>query len=184
MTDYEIRSGYFQWLCDLVEAESQASPYLLLMGDLHRFIFMPLLKRDADRAAEAVNLRDEFLYSEGIPEQYRVYLDGEATVLEILITLARTMDYETSSISFEPSRVCSYFWELIRNLGLLEFSDDRYYEFGGSNSVNPILGNWVMRQYDYDGTGGVFPILAPNGDQRSVEIWYQMQTYLSERYPI
>lgn len=36
------------------------------------------------------------------------------------------------------------------------------------------------RYYKSDGFGGLFPLSNPMGDQRYVEVWYQMMAYLAE----
>jgi hypothetical protein len=45
------------------------------------------------------------------------------------------------------------------------------------------IDRFLSRKYDYNGVGGIFPLRkGASEDQRNVEIWYQMQSYLMENY--
>jgi hypothetical protein len=46
--------------------------------------------------------------------------------------------------------------------------------------VHHILERLIWRQYREDGLGGFFPLNWPDKDQTQVEIWYQMQKYVTE----
>ena len=41
---------------------------------------------------------------------------------------------------------------------------------------------FLNREYDKDGTFGLFPLKNPKKDQRKVEIWYQMMAYIIENF--
>jgi hypothetical protein len=41
-----------------------------------------------------------------------------------------------------------------------------------------IIDRMLYREYDADGTGGLFRTSNPNKDMRREEIWYQMMEYL------
>ena len=47
--------------------------------------------------------------------------------------------------------------------------------------MDEILNIWLERRYDEDGKGNIFPLKDPIKDQKTVEIWYQMQSYLLEK---
>jgi hypothetical protein len=49
--------------------------------------------------------------------------------------------------------------------------------------VEEILHTLIWRTYDPDGTGGFFPLTRPQFDQRTIEIWYQMNAYSMEIHP-
>jgi len=38
----------------------------------------------------------------------------------------------------------------------------------------------IWRDYHADGRGGFFPLTNPDTDQTKVEIWYQMNAYVTE----
>ena len=46
------------------------------------------------------------------------------------------------------------------------------------------LNKWMNRDIGYDGSGGLFPLKNPPGDERKVEIMYQMYAYVHENFPV
>jgi hypothetical protein len=46
--------------------------------------------------------------------------------------------------------------------------------------VNTILHDLIWRDYHPDGRGGFFPLQNPDVDQTKVEIWHQLNAYVSE----
>ena len=67
------------------------------------------------------------------------------------------------------------------NLGLVPFDDESYVDLDGQTYVERIIDDFVKREYDFNGVGGIFPLKHAEQDQRDVEIWYQMSAYLYER---
>jgi hypothetical protein len=101
----------------------------------------------------------------------------DCSVLEMLIGLSRRLAFEEEG---EPR---GWFWHLIENLELRHFTD-RHYSSGESwcfNHVDEKLDCLLDRHYEYDGSGGLFPLHNPLEDQKDVELWYQMSAYLLER---
>jgi len=100
------------------------------------------------------------------------------------VALAQRMDFETTGAYDENSvgsdRTAYWFWEMMDNLGLTAYDDDSYVDLDGTTYVEQIIDEFVNREYDYDGTGGIFPLKHAEKDQRNVEIWYQMSAYLYE----
>lgn len=180
---YEINDEqeYFNWLCELVHIDQIERTYWLLAKDLYRKDFIALIDHDENRASDGLELREEYLRS----ISYTGYLDmdRECSVLEMLVALARRMDFETSDPNdpYDTKDSSSYwFWEMIDNLGLLEFDDASYVELEGQTYVDWVLEGFLNRQYAANGEGGIFPLHGVCEDQREVEIWYQMSAYLME----
>lgn len=73
-----------------------------------------------------------------------------------------------------------YFWKLIENLGLNKCTDDKWYTINGDFFVEDAVCRVNDRLFGADGSGGLFPLRKPSRDQRGVEIWYQMQSWLLE----
>ena len=49
--------------------------------------------------------------------------------------------------------------------------------------VHDILEKLLLREYEFDGTGGLFPLGDwAEEDQRELEIWYQAQLFLMKNY--
>ena len=177
---YDIDQDYFHWLCELVHIDQEHASWWLVAKDLHRREFVPMLDRDENRAMDGFALRERFL--DGERYSLRDHIDGECSVLEMLVALAQRMDFETSDAYSEDSndRTAYWFWEMLDNLGLTAFDDDSYVELEGQTYVDKIIDDFVERRYDYDGEGGIFPLRYADRDQRRVELWYQMSAYLCE----
>jgi hypothetical protein len=47
-----------------------------------------------------------------------------------------------------------------------------------------IIEGVVWRNYKRDGTGGMFPLIRPEYNQKKVEIWYQLNAYVMQNYPL
>lgn len=179
---FDIEQDYFTWLCELIHIDQMETSYLNLARDLHHRKFYSLVDHDENRARDGQELRENYLREINYPKY--VDIEGDCSILEMLIALAKRMDFETSNpfdLDGSVDRTTFWFWEMIDNLGLINFSDDVYYQYGGVNKVDKILDRFIQRKYAKDGSGGLFPLEYPPCDQRNVEIWYQMNSYLSER---
>ena len=175
----DIDQDYFHWLCEMVHIDQENASWWLVAKDLYNHEFIAIVDRDENRALDAFALRERFLEDEGYSEDD--YVDGYCNVLEMLIALAQRMDFETSDAYEDASDKTAYwFWEMLDNLGLTAFDDDSYVELEGQTYVDKIIDDFVERQYDYDGEGGIFPMKNCKRDQRDVELWYQMSAYLCE----
>lgn len=169
----QINKEYFLALSDLVGADNGDVSYRLLLRDLWLTNFYSILKKDLNREDDGLILREKIMGDDSD------YITGPCSLLEMLIGLAERMD----EIMYDPDSgdgVSRWFWEMIENLGLDEMSDDHY----NTKIVENHLRMLLERTYDSDGMGSLFPLEYPdyNIDQRDVEIWYQMQNYLNERY--
>ena len=179
---HEIEQDYFHWLCEMVHINQEERTYKLVAKDLHRMAFIPVISRDENRALDGLNLRDQYLESEWYPNG--TYIDGECSVFEMLIALAQRIDFQTSDAYSEndgTDRTAYWFWEMMDNLGLIAFDDDSYVDLDGQTYVERIVDDFIDREYDFNGNGGIFPLKHAEQDQRDVEIWYQMSAYLYEK---
>ena len=178
--NFDVNQDYFHWLCEAVGIEQEDKAYWLLAKDLHRMPFYSLVPHDENRAMDGVMLRDEYLDEINCPKYVRIDLE-DCTMLEMLVALAKRMDYETSNPRTEVNNTAGWFWEMMNNLGLSGFDDAHYVSQNGLLDVDDILKRLVERTYSRDGTGGLFPLKWASGDQREAEIWFQMNAYLAER---
>ncbi len=180
--DLDIAQDYFHWLCEMVHIDQGNTSYWILAKDLHHIDFYSLVAHDENRALDGIELRDEYLSEINYPKY--VDIEGECSVLEMIIALARRMDFETSDpydLEESVDRTAFWFWEMLDNLGLTKFSDDAYVELEGQIYVEWIIDLLLERKYEPNGLGGLFPLDYCEEDQREVEIWYQMNAYLNER---
>ncbi len=133
------------------------------------------IPNDDNRAADGLGLRRRFEYetSNKLPDL------GPCRILEFLIGLAIRLN-EAVYDNNEPNAERYWFWILMGTLELDEYTDE--YDFDAIHEeIYDIFGRLNARQYDQDGgNGGLFPLENPSQDQRGVEVWYQMQAYLSE----
>lgn len=182
----QIRQAYFEYLYDLVKEDApERKDYWMLLSDLQAFKFYWSVEHDENRAQDGIDLRRRYLEGEWWANGEEA-LSGECSMLEMLIALAERMAFELAGTDVSPDiyRTGSCFWEMIENLGLTRYSDGEYERLNGPFVVNKTLHDVVTRNYDETGVGGIFPLRGDYGDQRYVELWYQMQEYLAERYDI
>lgn len=182
--DFEsfLTQGYFEYLCEVIHVDQIERSYWILAHDLFKRPFYSLIPHDENRASDGLELREEYLRELHYPKYADI--EGECSVLEMLIGLARRMDFETSDpydLSDSTDRTSYWFWEMIDNLGLLAFDDESYVEYGGMTYVDREIDRLLKRAYSRNGRGGLFPLERNRCDQRNVELWYQMNNYLTER---
>lgn len=178
-----MKISYFEWLVGIVHG----GDHLRLMKDLYSLPFAPRIPFDENRAAYGVELRKVFASCEG-GRISAGELEKPCSILELLVSLADRFEFELDD-PYDPTPAgdasgVKYFWILLKNLGLYEMDDlyGGYDDRGGREAVEAAVRRLNDRTYAYDGTGGLFPLRHPAQDQRSVEIWYQMNAYLIENY--
>lgn len=93
----------------------------------------------------------------------------------MMIGLSRRLSFESED---EP---IFWFWEMIENLGLQDYSDLHHHGNTSTQYIAYVLDQVITRNYEPNGQGGLFPLNNTERDQRTVEIWYQIQEYLLER---
>jgi len=170
-------NSYFQWLCETVDINTELSSYYLLAKHLHRRNFYWTVPNDENRGMDGKQLREEFLAEEGLTS----IIAGECTVFEMLIGLARRMNSILNE-ELDKDRTAEWFWVLMTNCALNNFSDDDFEAMGGKWAFDLIIDGILDRGYRRNGLGGLFPLRHSKKDQRKVEIWYQMSDYILERY--
>lgn len=181
----DISQDYFEWLVELAGLKDcWGQTYWLLARDLHERDFTSVLARDENRAADGMALREDYFYDSTFPSEEfdDVICREHASVLEVMVALARRMDFEMSDPDDPSDRTSEFFFAMLENLGLDAYDDDHYVECDGFRNVRLALDILIQREYEPDGRGGLFPLTCPDDDQRDVEIWYQMMAYLQENY--
>ena len=175
--------SYFEWLVGIVHG----GDHFRLMKDLYSLAFVPRIPFDENRAAYGVELRKAFASCEG-GRISAGELEKPCSILELLVSLADRFEFELDD-PYDPAQTgdagCArYFGLMLKNLGLYEMDDlyGGYDDLGGREAVEAAVRRLNDRTYACDGTGGLFPLKCPAQDQRSVEIWYQMNAYLIENY--
>lgn len=181
LTRKEKLDKYYEWLCHLInvnkEQDERNQPsYKTLMKKLFSTEFTWTVRNDANRAYEGRELRAIFCEKHDILYEFDEF-NYDASMLETIIGLA--FRCENIMTGHEDSRpMADWFWELMGNCGLTDFIDESFLD----ECVVNILYKIINRTFERDGKGGLFPIRFGNKDQRKVELWYQMNLYLVERY--
>lgn len=165
----DLDAAYLEWLQDLVGPQEQGIQHDRLLKHLLEREFVMLVPNDDNRCADGIALRKEFVRSGRMLPTHH-WMELGCSVLEMLIGVARHLSFTAEG------EVGEWFWHLINNLGLTRYSDNRYHR----NRVDEIIERLVWRQYSYDGNGGLFPLQEPREDQRDVELWFQMESYILE----
>lgn len=175
-----VVNAYYQWMCDIVHVNQEHRSYWMLIKTLHEKEFRWSVPNDDNRFEGGKDLRNKFA-AESTNFISLECLEGPCTMLEMLISLAYSCEYNT--VSETPPSVREWFWKMLCNTGLKKFTDEKYGETGTDGElINEILDRIIDRTYLLDGTGGLFPLKHPQKDQTKVELWYQMNAYIIENY--
>lgn len=162
---------YFVWLYNQVgdsETQNPARTYWRLLKQLFTKEFIWFVENDDNRIEDGKELRFEFVDQSELNDVDSEWLQQDCSMLELFIGLSRRLAFEAEG---EPR---DWFWHLVRNLNLQKNTDDNYNEVMVEETLNRV----IWRTYEYDGTGGLFPLKYSGRDQRKVELWYQLSEYL------
>lgn len=166
---------YFEWLVEQVGSSPARSrkTYSRLLKQMYLKEFVWVIANDDNRLADGRDLLQEYLELYPFPLSEQLRVDVGCSMLELLIVLARRLEFEGEGT------IQDWFWELIDNCGLASYHDTRTGRF--ESDVDYILERLIWRTYKRDGQGGLFPLQDAQQDQREVELWYQLNAYLLER---
>lgn len=173
-----LENAYFEWLYSQIGPLRNRNParnYWHLCRQLHATEFVWFVPNDDNRVADGKELRDEFSSATRWPvdDEYVEWRELGCSIMEMLVALARLAAFESGRTQVE------WFWRFLHNLELDAYSDD-VYEIAISEEVTEVLDRLNERTYSRDGRGGLFPLIHARQDQREIELWYQMSSYLLE----
>lgn len=171
---------YFLWLISLIEKEDNEHYCLEFLWTLFRREFYWSIRNDSNRAEDGKKLREVYFRENNLDDYGQ--LDGPCSVLELLIAISYRIDFILMDETNEE-RIDKWFWEMIKNLNLEQYSDNDIYQKEKMSKNNELITRLLDRKYTVMGNGGLFPLKYFKGDQRNIEIWYQMMAYLDENYP-
>jgi hypothetical protein len=166
---------YFVWLVSRVADPNIDSPeltYWKLLRLLFTKEFTWSIQMDENRAEDGKQLREEFMRDLYLDEVDENWMDLGCSMLELMIGLSRRLAWEADGEAH------FWFWKLVENLGLHQYSDDRRLM---RTRINAVLDSVIDRTYAPNGEGGLFPLRNPKKDQRQVELWYQLSEYVLEQ---
>lgn len=163
---------YLEWLYSLVGRQARGVDHWHLMKQLNsrEFVYLPETPSDENRWEDGVALRRKFMVRHRDICVDKGWLEMGCTVLEMLIGLSERLSFELDG------SIGEWFWRLIDNLDLTGYHDGQW----DGRVIDQTIERLIWRQYSYDGTGGLFPLQRPHQDQRRVELWFQMESYMLE----
>lgn len=177
-----MESKYFNFLISLV---GRGDKYQTLLFSLMCVPFKAMVRNDENRGDDGLQLRLEFKELKGENVMLPPILYDQCSVLEMMIGVAKRMCFETIESKHQKS-VDAWFWILVDNLNLAYMTDEacRKNRYTCSSKFYSVMTNFLNRNYDREGNGGLFPLTHSLPDQRTIEIWYQMADFLRENYRI
>ena len=175
MTYDEMENLYFNWIEKLISNdEIEASDYRKLLLFLNDIPFSYIIPMDDNRIADGIDLRYRFGYETKVSyAQVVKCLDiKSASVLEVMVALSLRIEEQF----IDGDDVGKWFWIMINNLGLGNYKDLYF----NKAEVDRIIKKFIERDYNKNGSGGLFITKDTTKDMRNIEIWDQMHLYLNE----
>ena len=167
-----LDEAYLRWLYSQVASPRLRSPqktFWKLTRTMYTTEFVWLVPNDDNRVEDGKCLRDEFLEKSRTHRVDSAWLALGCSFLEMIIALSRRL-------AFEAQRTPDWwFWQMMENLGLQDCHDASEID---EDEIRRKLETVIWRTYKSNGHGGLFPLTRPTLDQRKVELWYQLNTYL------
>jgi hypothetical protein len=180
---------YVEWLISQI-CINEYTNYKLLIRRLWYKEFYSLVPHDDNRAADGLNFRKKWwpFIAASLDDRTLINEDpnfGPCRVLECLLALEERIGEQLfGSCWMEQMAPAEIFWGMVRNMGLLEYSDD-YLEADRIDKIDDILSTFLDRKYAKDGSGGnIFVVKDTNKDFRKLELWAQMMLYCQWKWPI
>lgn len=165
---------YLLWRCNL----QKKTEYSRLFEILHHINFDYIIERDENREEDGIYLREDYkIPNDFYSDLHEPFYCQKCSVLEMLIALAIRVDDEFIGDPSE-SHPEIFFMEMIKNLGLINFKKNHYKD----DEVLFIIYQWMHRKFSCYGRGSPFPVKYDIRDQRKLEIWDQMISYINEKY--
>ena len=176
-SDEKIVKSYFNWMCDLICNNDQKTRYSELLYFLSSIEFTYVIFMDKNRYQDGLSLRYRFAHSLGMDkEEVHRVIDEPCSVLEMMIALALRCEENLMTNTEYGNRTGFWFWKMIESLGLIDMTD----EFFDIDECEIIISRFLERDYDRTGVGGLFTVKGKEQDMRDVEIWMQMNWYISQ----
>ena len=167
------KDSYFKWLLNYID-KPDIDNFHTLLCRLFNTDFVCIIPRDGNRANDGLDLRYSYYKETGED----ITDDRNCTILEMMIALSDRCEIEFMSSSEFDNRTSQWFWEMIDNLGLSSMNDFNYDE----RYVELVLDRFLLRQYSPNGEGGLFVIPNAKEDLTKVEIWYQLNWYINNKF--
>ena len=167
---------YYRYLCGQLNG-SKYKKYSELISLLYNITFMDISGLDRNRVADAKNMYKAYFESEdAVPDEDRC----QPSVFEVLLALSIRCEQDIMGVPGSDEND-KWFWIMLDNLGLLDFENKKINRISVLE-IRRIVDIFLRREYEFDGLGGILPLKNAENDQRKVELWYQLSSYLNENY--
>jgi hypothetical protein len=177
-SDQELKENYLRWLeAQLKDEHGPEKSFWDLLNLMFEkpFGWLDHVPMDENRAVDGTDLRVDFAHSIGRRPETVKELFGPCTFVELIIGLSRRMAFVAGGSA--PG----WAWQLLQNLEMHRLSDPL--TPSKARRADEIMDRVIQRTYRPDGTGGLFPLAWPEEDQRKVELWYQLNSFIEELHP-
>ena len=163
----KMTEQYYDWLYKIVcgEWEPRNLSFHRLLMYLFNRDYIPACEMDVCRATDGINLRYRFASENNIPygKIDAVFQGVPCSMLEMMVALAIRIEEHIMEDRSMGNRVAA--------MDDTRFSEER---------AEPILARFMDRDYQPNGAGGLFTITRTSIDMRTIDIWYQLMSWLNE----
>lgn len=175
MTRETMHDSYFDWMCQQVDGKNYDRK---LLKHLNEVDFTYTIPMDGNRAEDGIELRYRFGRECGYTDVLiATYLDDRpCTILEMMVALAIRCEEHIMDDPEQGNQTPRWFWEMINSLGMTHMVGANY----NKRYVDACIDTFLNREYKRNGDGGLFTVKNNTRDLRSMEIWYQMCSYLDD----
>lgn len=173
-----MNRGYFEHLVDQIMMPSKTD-YIVLLNILanKQFIWSLDIPNDENRAEDGKAIRYEYV-DEVDDYMTKDDMEAPASVLEVLIALARRIDDDIGRSG--ENNPAPWFWMMIDNLKLTPCKD----WCCNKDYVDQQIDIWLLRKFTKHGIGSPFPCPTLSHNQCQQEIWCQMNDWINANFPI
>ena len=185
MNKTDVSALYFGWLKKTIrDSRNYMVPlHNKLIKRLHSTKFLVQDPNDRPRENDGIDLRWRFAWECGHVGDELIYVpwlyeDEECSILEMMVALSFRADENFTKQNNDESTVANLFWNMVKNMGLLEQADNVY----DDELVRYKLDIFNDRMYEPNGYGGLFMFKNCTDDMRDVEIWHQLCRWVNENY--
>lgn len=177
-TERSDLTPYFKHLCHVVRPGQTGNNYQSLLLRLYEINFYSMLPNDDNREKDGEQLRFKFGEQN---DDFSADDNTPCSILEMLIALAYRMSEMIVDEPFEMN-AGECFWLFMKNLNIEWMDNHNLRDVRVQAELDGKIRGLLLREYDRNGIGGIFPLGHSKNDQRKTEIWYQMSEYLLENY--
>jgi hypothetical protein len=167
-----LHDRYLDYLGFQVVTNKALEDHRDLFEIMHSMEFVWIVPNDDNRIADGLDVRIEWM-----ADREASGLQGPVSFLEMLVGLSRRAEFLRDEMTAKQ-----WAWHLICNIELNQMWDPLSQR--KRQKCIDTLERVIWRTYKRNGSGGLFPLHRPQHDQRKVELWYQLNAYVMENYPL